>query len=85
MNGADSNRDRAAPFIIDQRPGGNGTVLVTWSLPGLRRVTVSVPETVYLNGEHGVIGGLAHDLLSAMLPPPAPEILDSEGYGDDGG
>jgi hypothetical protein len=47
-----SNREPWYPFIIDQQPDGRDGVLVTWSLPGLKRATVRVPADAWVNGEH---------------------------------
>jgi hypothetical protein len=51
--------------VIDQRPGSNATVLVTFALPGLRRATVTISEREWSEGNHLPIG--AH--LAAMLTP----------------
>ena len=40
------------PRVIDQRVGPDGTVRVTFSLPGLKRATVTVPLDAWLDGEH---------------------------------
>jgi hypothetical protein len=56
---------RAGAKVIDQRPGPNATVLVTFALPGLRRATVTVSEREWTEGNHLPIG--AH--LARMLTP----------------
>lgn len=53
------------PFIIDQRPDADRGILVTWSLPGLRRATVRVPGDVWAHGDHNVLGAA----LSAAAQP----------------
>lgn len=55
------------PWVLDQRPGADGQMLVTFALPGLGRATISVPETVWLNGDHLAIGA---DLAATMILPP---------------
>jgi len=63
-------RGTMPPFIIEQRQVPGGGVLVTWSLPGLRRLTVHVPEASWLAGEHLPIGTLATQMLASLLPAP---------------
>lgn len=53
------------PFIIEQRPDADRGILVTWSLPGLRRATVRVPADVWIQGDHHVLG----PALSAAAQP----------------
>lgn len=54
------------PRVIDQRPEASGFMLVTFSLPGLRRMTVRVPAQVWLDGEHLRIGAAPHEWLDAL-------------------
>lgn len=64
------------PWVLDQRPGADGMMLVTFALPGLRRATVSVPETVWLEGHHLAIGA---DLASsAIMAAVKPDEIDSQ-------
>jgi hypothetical protein len=42
--------------------------LVTFSLPGLKRATVRVPEHVWVAGEHLAISESLIDLMSKLLP-----------------
>jgi hypothetical protein len=69
-----AQRPRTAgyPRVIDQRPGDNGTVLVTFSLPGLRRAQLRVPLDAWLDHEHlrvhQHLSELA-DLLASYRPP----------------
>lgn len=58
------------PFIIGQVPDGDGGILVTWSLPGLRRATVRVPADVWIEGHHVTMG----EALAMTVTPP--HILD---------
>lgn len=44
-------------------------MLVTFALPGLRRLSVSVPLASWLRGEHLRVGAHAHKSLDALLPP----------------
>ena len=61
------------PKAIDQRPGGSGTVHVTYALPGLRRAVVSVPEDRWLVGGHARLAGpLAAALRALDLQDTAP-------------
>lgn len=71
------------PFILSQEPGPSGTVLVTWSLPGLRRLTLRVPESSWIDGDHFAAGALATFALDAMLPD-FPRDIDNGGHADDG-
>lgn len=54
------------PFVLDQRPGPDGYVYVTWSLAGLRRATVRVPLGAWLDGHHFPTGALTESLLSTL-------------------
>lgn len=42
--------------VIDQRPGPNHTILVTFALPGLQRAVITVPESEWMEGNHLPIG-----------------------------
>ncbi len=42
--------------VLDTRPGADGMMLVTFGFPDLSRVTISVPTTVWLQGQHLAIG-----------------------------
>lgn len=56
------------PRIIRQTPQRDGTVLVTFSLPGLKRATVRVPVGAWSNGEHLRL----HEPLAALADRRAP-------------
>ena len=62
------SRDAIPPFIIDQRPGPGATVRVTWSLPGLRRLIVTVPYARWVEGQHLAIAPGATEILDGLLP-----------------
>lgn len=51
------------PKIIDLDFDAGGDVLVTWSLPGLRRAVVRMPYAVWLEGKGQTIGKLLTDSL----------------------
>lgn len=69
------------PWVISQRPDDDGTVLVTFALPGLRRATVRVPQSVWLDGHHLAIGAaLARD---PIVPPDRPYKPQDERNADD--
>ena len=59
------------PHVVDQRRQDDGTVLVTFAMPGLTRMTVRVPLTAWLNGEHTRIALLPDSLVSALYHVPA--------------
>lgn len=61
-------RGAEPPYVVDQRPGPGNTVRVTWALPGLLRVTVTVPQRVWLDGEHTGIGRAAAELMATLTP-----------------
>lgn len=67
------------PHVIDQRPQDDGTVLVTFALPGLRRYTARVPLASWLEGHHLAIGVHMHKTLDALLPPPQPDNVEAPG------
>jgi hypothetical protein len=69
--------DPRYPWVIDQRPGPNHTVRVTFALPGLRRAIVTVPESSWLNGEHIMASHLAHALLDSLEFVPVDETVVS--------
>lgn len=73
-------RGAEPPYVVDQRPGPGNTVRVTWALPGLLRVTVTVPQQVWLVGGHAGIGRAAAGLMAGLLPD---QVVD-DGR-DDGG
>lgn len=56
------------PWIVDQRPGPNGTVRVTWATSSLDRITLTVPETAWIQGHHAPAGELTAAILSALDP-----------------
>lgn len=64
------------PKVLGQRPQDDGTVLVTFALPGLRRHTVRVPQSVWLQGDHLTIGANVHIALDALLPPLQPDDVE---------
>lgn len=57
------------PRIIDQRPSTRDTMLVTFSLPGLRRVTLRVPLDAWLASEHLPAHRAVHALLERTNGP----------------
>lgn len=66
------------PFVIDQRMDDDGRVLVTVSLPGLKRATLRVPSTSWIDGEHL----RALDGLAATIVPPIQHADDEPYYGE---
>lgn len=64
------------PRVLDQRPSGDGAVLVTVALPGLNSAVIRVPEYAWVAGEHHLIQGALADAHASMLPagtlPPDP-------------
>lgn len=60
------------PFIVGHEIDGDRGVLVTWSLPGLRRATVRVPVDAWLSGDHAALG----DMLAERSAPPRIEPDD---------
>jgi hypothetical protein len=61
------------PFIVDQRPGPGNTVRVTWSLPGLVRAVILIPQREWLAGEHAGIGRAAADVMRSLTPEQMPD------------
>lgn len=58
------------PHIIRHVPQDDGTVLVTWSLPGLASATIRVPMASWLQGHHQVIGRALATQVTPLLPRP---------------
>ena len=52
--------------VIEQRAMPDSTVLVTFSLPGLRRMTIRVPWAEWTEGEHLAVGAQPHGWLDAV-------------------
>lgn len=66
------------PHVIAHVPQDDGTVLVTWSLPGLQRATVRVPLATWLDGHHQPTGRFLASLINPLLvdarqSPPHPK------------
>jgi hypothetical protein len=40
------------PRVLKQEDRGDGAQLITFAMPGLRRVKAWVPESVWVNGDH---------------------------------
>ena len=55
------------PHIIRHDVRDDGTVLVTWALPGLANATVRVPLASWLNGDHWPTGAFLAQ--QVQLPP----------------
>lgn len=66
------------PRVIHQADRGDGSQLVTFAVPGLRRVKAWVPETHWVNGDHLSMNGpmLAHLARIAPLPDYELEALE---------
>ena len=67
------------PHVIDQVRNDDGTVSVTFALPGLRVHTLRVPLSSWLAGEH---------FRFSALPDPLPDVLrlpSADGSADDEG
>lgn len=62
------------PFIIAHEVDGDRGILVTWSLPGLRRATVRVPVDAWLNGDHVTLGSALADHPSNVLIQPDADV-----------
>lgn len=60
------------PKIIDNQHRPDGTVAVTWALPGLRRATLTVPERRWQVGGHSVLGKPLAAFLTALAPDNQP-------------
>lgn len=56
------------PHIINHDVQDDGTVLVTWALPGLANATVRVGMVEWMNGEHYPTGAF----LASFAPTPRP-------------
>jgi len=68
------------PHVISQNRQDDGTVLVTFAMPSLTRLTVRVPLTAWLNGEHFRLAMLP-DRLSSVLYYKAPDSHDEHSAG----
>lgn len=71
------------PHVISQLPQDDGTVLVVFALPGLRRYSVRVPQSIWLAGEHLSIGANVHRTFDSFLPSARSNSVDASGYGND--
>lgn len=58
------------PHIIRHEPQADGTVLVTWALPGLASAVVRVPMASWLQGDHQPIGRVLSEQVTPYLPVP---------------
>ncbi len=58
------------PHVISQVRQDDGTVLVTFAMPHLTRMTVRVPLTSWLEGEHMRFMQLPDPLLSVLYNEP---------------
>lgn len=56
------------PHIIRHQVVGDGTVLVTWALPGLTTATVRVPVSAWIDGEHARTGAFLGAFIAPLLP-----------------
>ena len=56
------------PHIINHTIVGDGTVLVTWALPGLANAVIRVPLASWLNGEHQRTGEFLGTLVGPLSP-----------------
>lgn len=55
------------PHIIHNDVQDDGTVLVTWALPGLSRAVVRVPLASWLEGHHQAQGRFLSSLIHPLL------------------
>ena len=60
------------PYVLDQRPQDDGTVLVTFAAAPLTRMTVRVPFGEWMNGEHFRVVAMPDALKAALALPLAP-------------
>lgn len=74
------------PHIIHHEIVGDGTVLVTWALPGLRNATVRVPLAAWLQGDHHPTGAFLGTFVKPLIPDPrqTPAHPPDEQYVQDG-
>lgn len=73
------------PHIIAHDVRDDGTVLVTWALPGLARATVRVPLASWLEGHHQPTGAALAAQVRPLLPRPyvpAPSHEQDQGHAD---
>lgn len=61
------------PRVIRQDKYGDGVQLVTFAIPGLRRVRVWVPVSQWINCDHLAVHGPMVAQLARLMPPLQPE------------
>lgn len=66
------------PRVLSQQSRGNGTQLVVFALPGLRRARMIVPESQWLNLDHLAAHPAMMAQLSRLMPPPQPDLQPDE-------
>lgn len=66
------------PHVISQVRQDDNTVLVTFAMPGLHRMTVRVPLTSWINGEHMRFMQLPEPLLSVLAIKPVDSEADDD-------
>lgn len=66
------------PHVISQVRQADGTVLVTFAMPRLARMTIRMPLASWLNGEHMVFMRLPEPLLSVLAIQPANGVPDDD-------
>lgn len=68
------------PRVIRQDHHGDKHLLVTFALPGLRRVKVLVPETEWVNGHHLSMHTAMVTNMSRVHPPLQPDPEDADHF-----
>lgn len=58
------------PHIIRHEVVGDGTVLVTWALPGLQTAVVRVPVSAWLDGDHQAAGAFLSSFIAPLMRDP---------------
>ena len=66
-------REDTYPRVLAQQDRGDGHQLVTFALPGLRRVRAWVPETRWVNGDHLSMHAPMVAMLERCVPPLQPD------------
>lgn len=66
------------PHIIAHDVQDDGTVLVTWALPGLQRATVRVPLSSWLDGHHQPTGRFLASFIHPLLVNPHESPADPQ-------